>query len=207
MELHLTTATGKASKKAVEVSEANFAREFNESLVHQAVTAYMAAGRQGSVAQKNRAAVSGGGKKPFRQKGTGRARAGTTRGPIWRTGGVTFAASPRDYSQKLNKKMYAASIRSILSELVRSERLVVVDDIKMDAPKTKELVAKLTALGVIESVLIVMHEENEAVALSVRNIPHVDICTANQINPLNLVGYEKVLMTAPAVTKVEETLS
>jgi len=207
MELHLTTATGKASKKAVEVSEANFAREFNESLVHQAVTAYMAAGRQGSVAQKNRAAVSGGGKKPFRQKGTGRARAGTTRGPIWRTGGVTFAASPRDYSQKLNKKMYAASIRSILSELVRSERLVVVDDIKMDAPKTKELVAKLTALGVIESVLIVMHEENEAVALSVRNIPHVDICTADQINPLNLVGYEKVLMTAPAVTKVEETLS
>ncbi len=207
MELNLTTATGKASKKAVEVSDANFGREFNESLVHQAVTAYLAAARQGSVAQKNRAAVSGGGKKPFRQKGTGRARAGTTRGPIWRTGGVTFAAQPRDYTQKLNKKMYAASIRSILSELVRLERLIIIDDIKMDAPKTKELVDKLTALGVIDSALIVMDELVEAVALSARNIPHVDTCTATEVNPVNLVGYDKVVMTASAVKKVEEMLS
>jgi len=207
MELNLTTATGKASKKAVEVSEENFGREFNESLVHQSVTAYLAGARQGSVAQKNRAAVSGGGKKPFKQKGTGRARAGTTRGPIWRSGGVTFAAQPRDYSQKLNKKMYAVSIRSILSELVRLERLVVVDDFTMDAPKTKDLIARLTALGVIDSVLIVLDESNDAVALSARNIPHVDICAADQINPVNLVGYDKVLMTATAVKKIEETLS
>lgn len=207
MELNLTTATGKASKKAVEVSEANFGREFNESLVHQSVTAYLAGARQGSVAQKNRAAVSGGGKKPFKQKGTGRARAGTTRGPIWRSGGVTFAAQPRDYSQKLNKKMYAVSIRSILSELVRLERLVVVDSFSMDAPKTKELVSKLTALGVIDSVLMVMDDENEAVSLSARNIPYVDICSANEINPVNLVGYDKVLMTASAVKQIEETLS
>ena len=207
MELNLTTATGKASKKTVEVSDANFGREFNESLVHQSVTAYLAGARQGSVAQKNRAAVSGGGKKPFKQKGTGRARAGTTRGPIWRSGGVTFAAQPRDYSQKLNKKMYAASIRSILSELVRLERLIVVDDVKMDAPKTKELVAKLTALGVIDSVLIVMDDLTEEVVLASRNIPHVDVCQSAEINPLNLVGYDKVLMTASAVLKIEETLS
>ncbi len=207
MELNLTTATGKASKKAIEVSDANFGSEFNVSLVHQAVTAYLAGGRQGSVAQKNRAAVSGGGKKPFKQKGTGRARAGTIRGPIWRSGGVTFAAQPRDYSQKLNKKMYTASIRSILSELVRLERLIVVDDIKMDAPKTKELVDKLTALGVIDSALIVMDELTEAVALSARNIPHVDACQSNDVNPVNLVGYDKIVMTASAVKKVEETLS
>ncbi len=207
MELNLTTATGKASKKAVEVSDANFGREFNESLVHQAVTAYLAGARQGSVAQKTRSEVSGGGKKPFKQKGTGRARAGTIRGPIWRSGGVTFAAKPRDYSQKLNKKMYVASIRAILSELVRLERLVVVDDIKMDAPKTKELVEKLTALGVIDSALIVTTEENEALALSARNIPHIDCCTADQINPVNLVGYDKIVMTAAAVKNIEETLS
>lgn len=207
MELNLTTATGKASKKAVEVSEANFGREFNESLVHQSVTAYLAGARQGSVAQKNRAAVSGGGKKPFKQKGTGRARAGTTRSPIWRTGGVTFASKPRDYSQKLNKKMYAVSIRSILSELVRLERLVVVEDFTMDAPKTKDLIARLTALGVVESVLIVLDELNDAVALSARNIPYVAICSAEQINPVNLVGYDNVLMTASAVKKIEETLS
>jgi len=207
MELNLTTATGKASKKAVEVSEENFGREFNESLVHQSVTAYLAGARQGSVAQKNRAAVSGGGKKPFKQKGTGRARAGTTRGPIWRSGGVTFAAQPRDYSQKLNKKMYAVSIRSILSELVRLERLVIVEDFTMDAPKTKDLIARLTALGVIKSVLIVLDETNDAVALSARNIPYVEICAADQINPVNLVGYDHVLMTATAVKKIEETLS
>ena len=207
MELNLTTATGKASKKAVEVSDANFGREFNEALVHQVVTAYLAGARQGSVAQKNRAAVSGGGKKPFKQKGTGRARAGTTRGPIWRSGGVTFAAQPRDYSKKLNKKMYVASIRAILSELVRLERLIIVEDIKMDAPKTKDLVAKLTALGVVDGALIVTAEQNDVLALSARNIPHVDCCTAAQLNPVNLVGHDKVVMTASAVNKVEETLS
>ncbi len=128
MELNLTTATGKASKKTVEVSDANFARDFNETLVHQAVTAYMAGGRSGTRAQKTRSEVRGGGKKPWRQKGTGRARSGTIRSPIWRSGGVTFAAKPQDWSQKMNKKMYRAAIRSILSELVRQERLMIVED-------------------------------------------------------------------------------
>ena len=147
MEMKLTTATGRASKNSVELSDGNFGREFNETLVHQVVTAYMAAARSGTKAQKNRSAVRGGGAKPWRQKGTGRARAGTIRSPLWRSGGKTFAAVPRDYEQKVNKKMYRAAIRSILSELVRQERLMVVDKFAVDAPKTKLLAEKLKAMG------------------------------------------------------------
>jgi large subunit ribosomal protein L4 len=206
MELQLTTATGKASKKTVVVSDANFAREFNETLVHQAVNAYLAGGRAGTRAQKNRAAVAGGGKKPWRQKGTGRARAGTIRSPIWRSGGVTFAAKPQDWSQKMNKKMYRAAIRSILSELVRQERLIIVEDLGIDTPKTKELAGKLNALGV-DSVSIVTHDLNDGLYLSARNLPQVGICDVDYVDPVSLVRFDKVLMTVSAIKKLEEKLA
>jgi large subunit ribosomal protein L4 len=206
MELGLTTATGKASKKSVEVSDAVFGADFNEALVHQAVTAYLAGGRAGTRAHKNRAAVSGGGRKPWRQKGTGRARSGTIRSPIWVGGGKTFAAKPQDWSQKLNKKMYRAAMRSILSELVRQDRLVVVDDLKLDAPKTKELAEKLKSLGT-DSVMIVTHDLNEALYLASRNLHKVGICEVGYVDPVCLVGHEKVLMTSAAVEKLQEVLS
>ncbi len=206
MELTLTTATGKASKKTIEVSDANFGGEFNEALVHQAVVAYLAGGRAGTRAQKNRSAVRGGGKKPWRQKGTGRARSGTIRSPLWRSGGRTFAAQPQDHSQKLNKKMYRAAIRSILSELVRQGRLLVIDDFKMDAPKTKELAAKLKALGV-EKVLLVANEPSEALYLSARNLPRVEVTEVRSVDPVSLVGSEKVVMTVSSVKQLEETLA
>jgi large subunit ribosomal protein L4 len=206
MELGLTTATGKASKKSVEVSDAVFGADFNEALVHQAVTAYLAGGRAGTRAHKNRAAVSGGGRKPWRQKGTGRARSGTIRSPIWVGGGKTFAAKPQDWSQKLNKKMYRAAMRSILSELVRQDRLVVVDDLKLDAPKTKELAEKLKSLGT-DSVMIVTNDLNEALYLASRNLHKVGICEVGYVDPVCLVGHEKVLMTSAAVEKLQEVLS
>jgi len=206
MELQLITATGKASKKTVEVSDANFAREFNETLVHQAVTAYMAGGRSGTRAQKTRSEVRGGGKKPWNQKGTGRARAGTIRSPIWRSGGVTFAAKPKDWTQKLNKKMYRAAIRSILSELVRQERLIVIEDLGIDTPKTKELVSKLTALGA-DNVNIVTHDLNEGLFLSARNLHKVGVCDVDYVDPVGLVRFDKVLMTVAAVKKLEEKLA
>jgi large subunit ribosomal protein L4 len=206
MELGLTTATGKASKKSVEVSDAVFGADFNEALVHQAVTAYLAGGRAGTRAHKNRAAVSGGGRKPWRQKVTGRARSGTIRSPIWVGGGKTFAAKPQDWSQKLNKKMYRAAMRSILSELVRQDRLVVVDDLKLDAPKTKELAEKLKSLGT-DSVMIVTHDLNEALYLASRNLHKVGICEVGYVDPVCLVGHEKVLMTSAAVEKLQEVLS
>ncbi|MEJ2142800.1 MAG: 50S ribosomal protein L4 [Gammaproteobacteria bacterium] len=206
MELQLTTATGKASKKTVEVSDANFARDFNETLVHQAVTAYMAGGRSGTRAQKTRSEVRGGGKKPWRQKGTGRARSGTIRSPIWRSGGVTFAAKPQDWSQKLNKKMYRAAIRSILSELVRQERLMIVEDLGIDAPKTKELANKLNSFG-LDSVSIVTHDLNDGLFLSARNLPNVGICDVDYVDPVSLVRFDKVLMTVDAVKKLEEKLA
>ena len=198
MELALKDASG-----AVEVSEATFGREFNEALVHQVVVAYAAGARQGTVKQKNRSEVSGGGKKPWRQKGTGRARAGTTRGPIWRTGGVTFAARPQDHSQKVNRKMYRGAIKSILSELVRQERLVVVNEFSVDTPKTKELVAKLKGLE-LKDVLIVSSEVSENLFLAARNLYKVDAVDVQAIDPVSLVGFEKVLMTADAVKQVEE---
>lgn len=206
MELGLTTATGKASTKSVEVSDAVFGADFNETLVHQAVTAYLAGGRAGTRAHKNRADVSGGGKKPWRQKGTGRARAGTIRSPIWTGGGKTFAAKPQNWSQKLNRKMYRAAMRSILSELVRQERLVVVDDLKLDAPKTKELVGKLSGLG-LDNVMIVTHEIDDALFKSARNLYKVGLCEVGYVDPVNLVGHDKVLMTAAAVEKLQEVLA
>ncbi|GHB33856.1 50S ribosomal protein L4 [Salinicola rhizosphaerae] len=200
MNLNLAGAAG-----TVEVSEETFGKEFNEALVHQVVTAYLAAGRQGTRAQKNRSDVRGGGKKPWRQKGTGRARAGTIRSPLWRSGGVTFAARPQDYTQKVNRKMYRAAMRSILSELVRQERLVLVDAFTVDAPKTKQLVGKLNELG-IEKGLIVTEEVDEKLYLAARNIPNVDVVDAAAADPVSLIAFDKVLMTVSALRKFEEKL-
>ncbi len=194
------------SKEKITVSDAVFAADYKESLVHQLVTAYMAAGRAGTKAQKNRSAVSGGGAKPWRQKGTGRARAGTIRSPIWRSGGVTFAAQPRDYAQKVNRKMYRSGIRSILSELARQDRLVVVEDITVDAPKTKQLLGKLADLGVSKT-LIVTETGDEKLYLSARNLPHVEVSDVAGLNPVNLVRYEHVVVTVGAIRAIEEWLS
>jgi large subunit ribosomal protein L4 len=201
MELTLKDASG-----AVEVSDATFGREFNEALVHQVVVAYSNAARQGSRAQKTRSEVSGGGKKPWRQKGTGRARAGTIRSPIWRTGGVPFAAKPQDFSQKVNRKMYRGAIKSILSELVRQERLVVVENFAVETPKTKALVAKLNELE-LNDVLIVTEELNENLFLAARNLIKVDTRDVQGIDPVSLIAYDKVLVTAGAVKQLEEALA
>jgi large subunit ribosomal protein L4 len=196
---------GSAEAGTVSVSDAAFAREYNEELVHQVVTAYMAGARQGTRAQKNRAAVRGGGKKPWRQKGTGRARAGTIRSPIWRSGGVTFAAQPQDHSQKVNRKMYRAALRSIMSELARQDRLVVVESIDLEAPKTKLLVEQLGAYGV-DNVLIVGTEVGENLYLAARNLHKVDVRDVDGIDPVSLIGHEKVMVTVDAVKKFEEML-
>ncbi|MGL0822794.1 50S ribosomal protein L4 [Vibrio vulnificus] len=191
---------------ALTVSETTFGREFNEALVHQVVVAYAAGARQGTRAQKTRSEVSGGGAKPWRQKGTGRARAGTIRSPLWRTGGVTFAAKPQDHSQKVNKKMYRGAMKSILSELVRQERLIVVDNFSVEAPKTKELVAKLKELE-LNDVLIVTGEVDENLFLAARNLYKVDARDVAGIDPVSLIAFNKVLMTADAVKQVEEMLA
>ena len=196
---------GSAEAGTVSVSDAAFAREYNEELVHQVVTAYMAGARQGTRAQKNRAAVRGGGKKPWRQKGTGRARAGTIRSPIWRSGGVTFAAQPQDHSQKVNRKMYRAALRSIMSELARQDRLVVVESLDLEAPKTKLLVEQLGAYGV-DNVLIVSTEVGENLYLAARNLHKVDVRDVDGIDPVSLIGHEKVMVTVDAVKKFEEML-
>ncbi|WP_027962351.1 50S ribosomal protein L4 [Halomonas halodenitrificans] len=201
MNLNLAAGAG-----TVDVSDATFGKEFNEALVHQVVTAYLAGGRQGTRAQKNRSDVRGGGKKPWRQKGTGRARAGTIRSPIWRAGGVTFAARPQDHGQKVNRKMYRAAMRSILSELVRQDRLVAVEEIAVDAPKTKQLVAKLDELG-LEKVLIVTEEVDEKLYLAARNIPNVDVIDVAAADPVSLVAFDKVLATVSALRKFEEKLA
>lgn len=205
MDLKLTTATGKASTKSVEVSDANFAREFNEPLVHQLVTAYLAGGRSGSRATKSRSDVSGGGCKPWAQKGSGRARAGTIRSPLWRTGGHTFALSPQDHSQKVNKKMYRSGMRSILSELARQDRLMIVDKFEVKEAKTKDLLDKLTALG-FESGIIVTSDADDKLYLSARNLHKIDVLDASEVNPVSLVGSDKILMTVAAVQKIEEML-
>ena len=196
----------KDANSALEVSEATFGREFNEALVHQVVVAFGAGARQGSRAQKTRAEVRGGGKKPWRQKGTGRARAGTIRSPIWRSGGVAFAAKPQDHSQKVNKKMYRGAIRSILSELVRQERLIVVEKFAVDGPKTKELIVKLNELN-LKDVLIVTSEVDENLFLAARNLYKVDVRDVQGIDPVSLIAFEKVLMTADAVKQLEEALA
>ncbi len=190
----------------VDVAESAFGAEFNEALVHQVVTAFLAGARAGTKAQKNRSRVSGGGAKPWRQKGTGRARAGTIRSPIWVGGGRTFAAQPRDHSQKVNKKMYRAALRSVFSELVRQDRLIITDSITMEAPKTRELAGRLKKLG-LDNVLIVNEAFDEKVFLSARNLPNVGICDAAAIDPVVLMRFEKVLMTLPALKLIEERLS
>jgi large subunit ribosomal protein L4 len=194
------------SKETITVSDAVFGLEYKESLIHQLVTAYMAAARSGTKAQKTRSEVSGGGARPWRQKGTGRARAGTSRGPLWRKGGVTFAASPRDFTQKLNKKMYRVGIRSILSELTRQQRLLVVEDITVDAPKTKQMSAKLADLGVSKT-LIITETGDEKLYLSARNLPYVEITDVAGMNPVNLMRYDHVVATVGAVRAIEEALS
>lgn len=203
--MELSIATPQGQKGTVAVSDVAFGKEFNEDLVHQAVVAYMAAGRQGSKAQKNRAAVSGGGKKPWRQKGTGRARAGTIRSPIWRSGGVTFAAQPRTFEQKLNKKMYRSALRCILSELNRKERLIVVESFDLDEPKTKVLVQKLAEFD-LSNVLIVSEDVSENIYLASRNLHKVEVTDAQSVNPVSLVGFDKVMITVSALKKLEEAL-
>jgi len=191
------------AQNGVDVSDTAFGREFNEALVHQVVVSYMAGARQGTKAQKTRSEVNGGGRKPFRQKGTGRARAGTIRSPIWRGGGVTFAAKPMDHSKKVNKKMYHGAMQAILSELVRQERLVVVEDFTIDAPKTKVFSAKLKELE-LTNVLIVVEEVDDNLYLGCRNIHDVDVIDVQGVNPVNLIGYKKVLFTVGALKKAEE---
>ena len=194
------------SKETIAVNDTVFGSDYNETLVHQLVTAFLAGARSGTKAQKNRAAVSGGGAKPWRQKGTGRARAGTIRSPLWRHGGVTFAAQPRNYEQKLNRKMYRAGIRSILSELGRQERLIIVDDITVDAPKTKQLAAQLADLGVSKT-LIITETGDENLYLSARNIPYVEITDVAGLTPVNLMRYDHVVATVGAIRAIEEWLS
>jgi large subunit ribosomal protein L4 len=196
----------KDAQSALEVSESTFGRDFNEALVHQVVVAFGAGARQGSKAQKTRSEVRGGGKKPWRQKGTGRARAGTIRSPIFVGGGRAFAAKPQDHSQKVNKKMYRGAIKSILSELVRQDRLIVVEKFGVDGPKTKALVAKLNELE-LNDVLIVTPEVDENLFLSARNLYKVDVRDVQGIDPVSLIAFEKVLMTADAVKQLEESLA
>ncbi len=201
MELKLADAGG-----SVEVSEDTFGASYNESLVHQVVTAYLAGARAGTKAQKNRSDVRGGGAKPWRQKGTGRARAGTIRSPIWVGGGRTFAARPRSFEQKVNRKMYRGALKSVLSELIRQERLVVTGELTLEAPKTKELAGKLKSLG-LDDVLIVNEAFDEKVYLAARNLKNVGICDVAAVDPVALMRFEKVLITVPALKLIEERLS
>lgn len=205
MELSIVKP-GNEAAGTLSVSDANFAREYNEDLVHQVVTSYLAGARQGTRAQKTRSDVSGGGKKPWRQKGTGRARAGTIRSPIWRSGGVTFAARPQDHSVKVNRKMYRAALKTIISELARQGRLVVVETMDLDAPKTKLLVSQLDGYGV-NSALIVSDQVNENLYLASRNLQKVDVRDVQGIDPVSLLAHEKVMVTVDAVKKIEEMLA
>jgi large subunit ribosomal protein L4 len=192
-------------ESTLQVSEAAFGGKFNEALVHQVLTAYRAAGRAGTKAQKSRAEVRGGGRKPWAQKGTGQARAGSSRSPIWVGGGRTFAAKPRDFAQKVNRKMYRGAIRSMLAELVRTERLLVTDGIALQEPKTKLLASQLKAWS-LPSVLIVVEASDQKLILAARNLPHVEVIEVPALNPVSLAAYEKVLMTVGAVKLIEERL-
>ena len=194
------------SKKTVSVADIAFGACFNESLVHQLVVSYMSAARSGTKAQKSRAAVSGGGAKPWRQKGTGRARAGTSRSPIWRSGGVTFAASPRDYKKKLNKKMYRAGMRSLVSELVRQQRLIVIENLSVSEAKTRVMVARLKELG-ISNALLLTDGLDAKMYLAARNIPHIQVMDVAMADPLSLVCQEYVIVDQAALKKLEERLS
>ena len=200
--MDLKTVTG----AAVELSDTAFGREFNEALVHQVVTAYLAGSRQGTRAQKTRAEVSGGGIKPWRQKGTGRARAGSIRSPIWRSGGRAFAAKPQDWSQKVNRKMYRGAMQCILAELIRQERLILVEELSVSEPKTKELIAKLNELNAPRA-LIVTKEVDENLYLAARNIPHVNVLGTNEVDPVSLIAFDKVIMSVEAAKQIEEALA
>lgn len=205
MKVQMISGSGSASE--LQVSDVVFAADFNEPLVHQVVVAYQANGRQGTRKQKTRSEVRGGGRKPWRQKGTGQARAGTIRSPLWRGGGKIFPASPdENFTQKVNRKMYRSALRSILSELLRQGRLVTVAEFKVEKPKTKILLAQLTKLGAAKA-LIVLDGLDNGVTLAARNLPGVDVCTVNGADPVSLVGYEKVIMTQGAVKKFEEMLA
>ena len=204
MELKVINEKGEA-QSSVAASETLFGRDYNEALVHQVVNAYRAAGRSGTKAQKTRAEVRGGGKKPWSQKGTGQARAGSSRSPIWVGGGKTFAAKPRDFAQKVNRKMYRGAIRSMLSELARTDRLVVTDSITLEAPKTRLLANQLKSWS-LEKVLIVVEATDEKLFLASRNLPYVEVLEATALNPLALASYDKVLMTVAAVKRIEERL-
>ncbi|MEM6604365.1 MAG: 50S ribosomal protein L4 [Pseudomonadota bacterium] len=205
MDLNIV-APGNQEAGTLSVSDANFAREYNEDLVHQVVTSFLAGARQGTRAQKNRSAVSGGGKKPWRQKGTGRARAGTIRSPIWRSGGVTFAAKPQDHSVKVNRKMYRAALKTIFSELARQERLVIVETLEVEEPKTKLLAGHLGSLGV-SNALIVADEVSENLYLASRNLQKIDVRDVQGMDPVSLIAHDKVLITVAAVKKIEEMLA
>lgn len=205
MELSIANLGGGTSKGAVEVLATTFGREYNEALVHQVITAYMAGSRAGTRAQKTRREVRGGGRKPWKQKGTGNARAGTIRSPLWRGGGKVFAATPQDHSQKVNKKMYRGAMQSILSELVRQNRLVVIENLDIEKPKTRDLLAKLNNFGFNEA-LIVTEVWDTNLYLSARNIPKIDVRQVQDVDPVSLVKFEKVLMTVDAVRKFEEVL-
>ncbi len=207
MELNIKTATGESAGKTVDVASEIFDKDYNEALIHQVVTSYLSATRAGTKGQKNRAAVSGGGAKPWKQKGTGRARSGTIRSPIWRSGGVTFAAKNRDYSKKVNRKMYRAAIKSIASELLRKERLVVVADFTLNEPKTKELAIKLESFTATKNVLLVTSTHNENVYLSSRNLINVGYSDVQHLDPVSLVSYEQVIMTEDAIKLFEANLS
>jgi large subunit ribosomal protein L4 len=200
--MKLKVANGGAE---LSVSDANFGAEYNEALVHQLVTAYMAGGRAGTKRQKSRAEVRGGGKKPHAQKGTGQARAGSSRSPIWVGGGRAFAARPRDYSQKVNRKMYRAGLRSMLAQLVRTDRLVVTESFGVAEPRTKLLLGELKKLS-LGNALLVIEAQDDKLMLAARNLPHVEVITVSEINPLVLAAYEKVLMTVGAVKMIEERL-
>ena len=206
MELALALPGKKTGKEKISLSDESFGREYNEPLVHQTVVTYMAGGRQGTTKQKTRSEVRGGGRKPWRQKGTGRARAGTIRSPIWRSGGVTFAAKPQDHSKKLNKKMYRGAMQCILSELIRQDRLIVVNEFTVESHKTKDLVSKLKEFD-LDNVLIVSDQVEQNLYLAARNLHKVDALDVSGLDPVSLIGFEKVLITVPALKKVEEILS
>ncbi|MEC7187733.1 MAG: 50S ribosomal protein L4 [Pseudomonadota bacterium] len=205
MELALALPGNETGEK-ISLSDETFGREYNEPLVHQSVVTYLAGARQGSVQQKTRSEVRGGGRKPWRQKGTGRARSGTIRSPIWRSGGVTFAARPQDFSKKLNKKMYRGAMQCILSELIRQDRLIVVNEFAVESHKTKDLVTKLKDYD-LDNVLIVSDQIEENLYLAARNLHKVDVLDVSGLDPVSLIGFDKVLITVPALKKAEEMLS
>ena len=203
MKIELLSNT---KNKDISISNEVFSKEFNESLIHQAVVSFLSSSRQGSAKQKNRSEVRGGGKKPYRQKGTGRARAGTIRSPLWRGGGVTFASRPRDFSKKINKKMYRAAIKSIFSELVRQNRLVAIEKPVLKKPKTKEIAKFLNEFS-LSKVLIITDELDMNLYLSARNIPNVDVISVREINPINLLKPQKVAVTSEALKQIEEWIN